>query len=679
MGRRTQTKLFVLILLLGILSQSGWSEPLPNFGLKEKEAKTFFKRGLAYYNKGEFSAARENFIRSLSIKPDFVHPKFFLSEAYYLSGDWQESLSELEQLESSNKLDLISKNRLDALRYRLGGGNRKDNLEYYKSIFGDDLRRFRFRNPADLGVDDEGYLYVVSFDTANVVKFDANGFAVENFKGSFGRNLEGPVGISIRGKSIFVADYAGDKIYEFDTRGSYVNRFGSTGKDPGSFHGPAGLYFTKEGFLYVSDMGNNRIQKLSRTGEPLQEIGVGILKQPAGIKVNNRGEIFVADRGNKRLVVFDHEGNFLKEINNPSFKRPRNLAIKDNKVVVADETAGLFIYDSVSKTWSSFDNFKDSKNTVRNFDQAYSVTFDYTGSMFVADFNRHRIESFSPKGQLSSNLDLIVERTISSDYPDISLVLHAKDRHGVPVKAIPRNSFRIYEMDNLSPLIGLTDMKKYNNRVSVSIVAENSQIVSDSYATIEKAIRPFLSEIRVEDKIQLLRSGKDTQTAYPFGKSMYDILKALRSFTPEEESQIGKSLQKGITDLLDSLGPRAIIAIVSGKDSKAAFTQFSPTKIIRFAMAHDIPIYFLCLGESGESVSVYKEIAEKTGGKFLTIPSGGTEKNLRSWIDSKKDRRYLLSFKSRINHEGMDVYVPVVVEAIFRNSNGKAETGFFTP
>ncbi len=679
MGRRTQTKLFLFLILGSLLTQSAFSEPLPNFGLKEKEAKTFFKRGLAYYNKGEFSAARENFLRALSIKPDFTHAKYFLSETFYLSGDWQESLSELEQLESSNKLNIVRKSRLDALRFRLGGGNRKETLEYYKSIFGDDLRRFRFRNPADLSVDGEGYLYVVSFDTANIVKFDANGNPVDNFKGSIGRNMQGPISISIRDKSIFVADYAGDKIYEFDTKGSYINRFGSTGKEPGNFHGPAGLYLTKEGFLYVSDMGNNRIQKLSRDGQVLQEIGLGILKQPAGIKVNNRGEIYVADRGNHRVVVFDSEGNYLKEIVHPALKKPRNLAIRENKVFIADESAGLFIYDPTSKSWSSFESFRDSKNTVRNFDQPFSVAFDYTGSMFVADFNRHRVESFAPKGQLSSNLDLIVERVISSDYPSISLVVHAKDRQGESVKAIPRNSFRVYEMDNLSPLIGLTDMKAYNNRISVSIVAENSSLVAESYPTIEKALTPFLSEIRTEDKIQLLRSGKDTQTAYSFGKSKYDILKAIRSFAPEEEFQIGKSLQKGITDLLDSLGPRAVVAIVSGKDSKAAFTQFSPTKIIRFAVAHDIPIYFLCLGETGESVAVYKEIAEKTKGKFLTLPSGGAEKNLRTWIDSKKDRRYLLSFRSRIDSSGGDIYVPVIVEAIFRNSNGKAETGFFTP
>ncbi|EPG67421.1 VWA domain-containing protein [Leptospira wolffii] len=679
MGRLTQTKLFLFLLLGSLFTQSAVSEPLPNFSLKEKEARTFFKRGLAYYNKGEFAAARENFLKSLSIKPDFNHAKYFLSETYYLSGDWQESLSELEQLESSNKLNLIQKNRLDALRFGLGGGNRKETLEYYKSIFGDDLRRFRFRNPADVAVDEEGYLFVVSFDTANVVKFDANGSPLENFKGGIGRNMEGPVSISIRGKSVFIADYAGDKVYEFDTKGTYKNRFGSTGKEPGNFHGPAGVYCTKEGFLYVSDMGNNRIQKLDKEGKVLQEIGLGILKQPAGIKVNNRGEIYVADRGNRRIVIFDNEGNFLKEISNPSFKRPRNLAIRDNKVYIADETAGLFVYDSIAKTWNKFESFRDSKNIVRNFDQTFSLAFDSTGSLFVADFNRHRVESFAPKGQLSSNLDLIVERVISSDYPDISLVLHAKDRHGDPVKAIPRSSFRIYEMDNLSPLIGLTDMKKYNNRISVSIVAENSQIISESYPTIEKALRPFLSEIREEDKIQLLRSGKDTQTAYPFGRSMYDILKSIRSFVPEEEFQIGKSLQKGITDLLDSLGPRAVVAVVSGRDSKAAFTQFSPTKIIRFAVAHDIPIYFLCLGEPGESTSVYKEIAEKTKGKFLTIPAGGSEKNLRTWIDSKKDRRYLLSFRSRINSSGGDVYVPIVVESIFRNSNGKTETGFFTP
>ncbi|TGK12358.1 tetratricopeptide repeat protein [Leptospira fletcheri] len=679
MGRKLPPRLFLFFLLGLTLVASLPSEPLPFFALKEKEAKTFFKRGLAYYNKGEFAAARENFLKSLSLKPDFTHAKFFLSETYYLSGDWQESLAELEQLESSGKLGLIRKNRLDALRFQLGGGNRKDTLEYYKSINGDDLRRFRFRNPTDIAVDEEGYLYVASFETANIVKFDANGNPVDNFKGSFGRNMDGPTAITIRGKSIFVADYSGDKIYEFDTRGSYVNRFGNTGKQNGSFHGPSGIFLTREGYLFVSDMGNDRVQKLSKNGDFLQEIGKGILRQPAGLKVNTRGEIYVADKGNRRIVVFDKEGNYLKEISHPSFKKPRNLTIREDKIYIADEGSGLFVYDSVSKNWSDFQSFRDSKNNVRNFDQPFSVCFDYTGTMFVTDFNRHRLDIFSPKGQLASNLDLLIERVISSDYPEISLVVQAKDRHGVAAKAIHRNSFRVYEMENLSPLIGLTDMRKYDHRISVSIVAENSRLITDSYPLIEKSLRPFLSELRAEDKLQLLRSGKDTQVAYPFGKSMYDILKSVRAFVPEEESQIGKSLQRGITDLLDSIGPRAVLAIVSGKELRAGFTQFPPTKIIRFAVAHDIPVFFFCLGEEGGSTSVYREIAEKTGGKFLLIPGGGAEKNLRNWIEAKKDRRYLLSFKSRIDSSGGDVYIPVVVEAIFRNSNGMAETGFFTP
>ncbi|EQA38553.1 NHL repeat protein [Leptospira inadai serovar Lyme str. 10] len=679
MGRKLSPRIFLLFLLAAVSIGPLQPESLPFFSLKEKEARTFFKRGLAYYNKGEFSAARENFLKSLSLKPDFPHAKFFLSETYYLSGDWQESLAELEQLESSGKLNLIRKSRLDALRFQLGGGSRKDTLEYYKSINGDDLRRFRFRNPTDVAVDDEGYLYVTSFETANIVKFDANGNPVDNFKGSLGRNLQGPTAIAVRGKSIFVADYAGDMIYEFDTRGGYVSRFGNTGKQPGHFHGPSGIFLTREGYLFVSDMGNDRIQKVAKDGSFLQEIGKGILRQPAGLKINSKGEIFVADKGNRRIVVFDKEGNYLKEITHPTLKRPRNLTIRDDKIYVADEAAGLFIYDSISKNWSNFESFRDSKNNVRNFDQAFGIGFDYTGTMFVTDFNRHRLDIFSPKGQLASNLDLLVERVISSDYPDISLVVQARDRHGAAVKAIPRNSFRVYEMDNLSPLIGLTNMQKYNNRVTVSIVAENSKQIAESYPLIEKALKPFLSEIRSEDKIQLLRSGKDTQVAYSFGKSMYDIFRAIRAFTPEEESQIGKSLQRGITDLLDSVGPRAVLAIVSGKDLKAGFTQFSPTKIIRFAVAHDIPIFFLCLGEEGESVQIYKEVAEKSGGKFLMIPGGGVEKSLRSWVESKKDRRYLLSFKSRIDSSGGDVYIPVVVEAVFRNSNGKAETGFFSP
>ncbi|MDV6236774.1 6-bladed beta-propeller [Leptospira ellisii] len=655
------------------------SDGLPNFSIQEKEARTHFFRGYSYFNSSEYSSARESFLRSLSIKNDFTLARILLSHSYYLSGDWPESMSELEQIEANSGLNQIQKARLDALRINLAGGSQDSTGQYYTTLSGDELRRFRFRNPTDVAIDDDGFLYVLSFDTANIVKFDPNGNPVDNFKGSLGRNLSGPLFFSLRGKSIFVSDFKADQIFEFNTRGEYKNRFGKTGKANGEFHGPTGIFLTKDGYLYISDSGNHRIQKLKSDGTFVQEIGFGTLRNPSGLKVNSKGEIYVADRGNSRIVVFDSEGNFIKEIQNPNvLNSPRNLTIRKNDLYIADEKSGLIIYNTVENTWKRLDSFRDSKNVIRKLNQPFSSAFDYTGTQYIADFNRHRVEIFSPANQLSSNLDLVVEKVINREYPDISVFLRVRDRSGRDLKGIPRNSFRIYEYGNLSPLIGLADMQQFNNRISLSLIYENTSEVKAAYSVFEKSLKPLFMSLRQYDGVEVLRSGSELIKASDFGYSMHEIFRIFRTSPNDYSSKTGKAIYRGISDLLERLGPRAVLVLVSGSSDQDSFTQISPEKIIRYSKAHTIPIYFLSLSDSGPAVETYKTIASSTGGKFIVIPGEGQEKTLYDSILAHKDRRYIVSFKSRVDADKKDFYIPLVVESNFRNSSGKVEAGFFT-
>lgn len=670
---------FLILLVVFLTSFSLNSDGLPNFSIQEKEARTHFSRGFSYFNNSQYSSSRESFLKALSIKSDFTLARLLLSNSYYLSGDWPESMSELEQIEGNTGLNQIQKARLDALRISLAGGSQDAGIKYYSALLGDELRRFRFRNPSDVAIDDDGFLYVLSFDTANIVKFDPNGNPVDNFKGSLGRNLSGPLFFSLRGTSIFVSDFKADKIYEFNTRGEYRNRFGKTGKASGEFHGPTGIFFTKDGYLFVSDSGNNRVQKLKPDGTFLQEIGVGTLRNPSGIKVNAKGEIYVADRGNSRIAVFDSEGNFLREITNPNIlSSPRNLTIRKNEIHVADEKSGLVVYNTLENTWRALDSFRDSKNVIRKLNQPFSSVFDYTGTQYIADFNRHRVEIFSPANQLSSNLDLVVEKVLNREYPDISVFLRVRDRSGRDIKAIPRNSFKVYEYGNLSPLIGLADMQQYNNRISLSLIYENTPEVKTAYSVFEKSLRPLLTSLRQYDGVEVLRSGTELIKASDFNYSMHEIFRILRTSPNDSSSKTGKSIYRGITDLLDRLGPRAVLVLVSGNSNPDSFTQISPEKIIRYSKAHSIPIYFLSLSDVGPSVEIYKTIANSTGGKFILIPGEGQEKTLYESIVSHKDRRYIVSFKSRVDADKKDFYIPLVLEANFRNASGKAEAGFFT-
>ena len=63
-----------------------------------------------------------------------------------------------------------------------------------------------FRNPTDILFDEEGNLFILGFDTANIIKMDTNGFPVGNYKGSFGRTFEGSTFLYLS-QNIYVSDF----------------------------------------------------------------------------------------------------------------------------------------------------------------------------------------------------------------------------------------------------------------------------------------------------------------------------------------------------------------------------------------------------------------------------------------------------------------------------------------
>lgn len=69
--------------------------------------------------------------------------------------------------------------------------------------------------------------------------------------------------------------------------------------------------------IYIADSGNKRIVKTNLKGEPLAEIGKGLLQNPTGVAVDDY--LYVCDKEAKLVYVFDkNSGELLKKINKPS-------------------------------------------------------------------------------------------------------------------------------------------------------------------------------------------------------------------------------------------------------------------------------------------------------------------------------------------------------------------------
>ena len=118
---------------------------------------------------------------------------------------------------------------------------------------------------------------------------------------------------------------------------------GKQGSDPGALNGPYGVSIELEsGHIYVTDMGNSRIQIFSQTGDYLNQFGHQHLYSPCGILIH-QDSIYVTDWEHNAIFLFKLPLiTMIKRVGkkgsgNEEFNYPRQLAISPNQLLyVAD-------------------------------------------------------------------------------------------------------------------------------------------------------------------------------------------------------------------------------------------------------------------------------------------------------------------------------------------------------
>jgi len=192
------------------------------------------------------------------------------------------------------------------------------------------------------------------------------------------------------------------------TNSSSVAVWGSQGGAPGQFMNPWGLALDRQGNIYVADEENNRIQKLSPAGKPLerwgeQGSGTGQFSFPTGVAVDPQGNIYVADWQNNRIQKLSPSGTPLahwgdRSFDPDQFQLPRGVALDaDGNIYVADTNnnriqelspSGLPIH-----TWGHYGSGPGQ------FAFPDGVAVDTHGNIYVADTNNNRIQKLSPGGK----------------------------------------------------------------------------------------------------------------------------------------------------------------------------------------------------------------------------------------------------------------------------------------
>ena len=111
----------------------------------------------------------------------------------------------------------------------------------------------------DISVDIPQNLYVSDINNSCVHVFTKDGVHLRSI-GHDKEELKKPWGLCVHGQYVYVTDTISHCVFVFTTDGEYVTLFGQQGQKEGDFHCPYYIYVDKNGFVYVTDFYNNRIQ-----------------------------------------------------------------------------------------------------------------------------------------------------------------------------------------------------------------------------------------------------------------------------------------------------------------------------------------------------------------------------------------------------------------------------------
>ena len=119
-----------------------------------------------------------------------------------------------------------------------------------------------FRHPIDLNFDPAGDVYVADCYNHRVQVFSQNGTFLRTFGecGSGPGELSSPEGVHVDHNYVYVVDTGNHCVSVFYTSGAFVTSFGKEGSEEGELSLPCGITIDQDGFIYICDCWNNRIQ-----------------------------------------------------------------------------------------------------------------------------------------------------------------------------------------------------------------------------------------------------------------------------------------------------------------------------------------------------------------------------------------------------------------------------------
>ena len=164
-----------------------------------------------------------------------------------------------------------------------------------------------------------------------------------------GQFINGAGGVAVDSAgNVYVTDLGNHRVEKFTPAGSFISSWGSSGTGNGQFSAPEGIAIDLTDNVYVADTGNHRVQKFNTSGTFVTKWGTngtgdGQFDTPWGVSVDGLGDVYVADTNNNRIQKFSPTGTFISSCGtsgtgNGEFAGPQDLG--------ADSTGNYYVADT---------------------------------------------------------------------------------------------------------------------------------------------------------------------------------------------------------------------------------------------------------------------------------------------------------------------------------------------
>ncbi|GFN41409.1 MAG: HYR domain-containing protein [Marine Group I thaumarchaeote] len=253
--------------------------------------------------------------------------------------------------------------------------------------------------------------------------------------------------------NVYVTDLGNRRVQQFNNDGTFLKAWGSVGSGAGQFHSVSGIA-VDENFVYVVDNQLNKIQKFDLNGNFVTQWGIqgndpGQFMYPGGITIGSNSTVLVVDTGNHRIQQFSSDGDFIMMFG--SSGTPDNQFISPMGITT-DSEGNIYVSDPSSNRIKKFDS---SGNFIQAFGpnsagislRPHGITIDPEGNLYVADGDNNRILRLDPNG-----MTLTVFGTMGIEAGKFKIAKDvALDKFG-NLFVVDTNGHRIQKFD--TPIVG---------------------------------------------------------------------------------------------------------------------------------------------------------------------------------------------------------------------------------